>query len=48
MKHISVGHIRAALIVLSVIMIAIGVAMGEHMSVLQKSIRICLECIGIG
>ena len=29
-------------------MIALGVARGEHWAVLEKAIRVCLECIGIG
>ena len=29
-------------------MIAFGVADNEHREVLEKAIRICLECIGIG
>lgn len=28
--------------------ILIGVIRGEHISVLEKAIMICLECIGIG
>jgi len=28
--------------------IAIGVSGGEAMIVLQKAVKICLECIGIG
>ncbi|MBR4182870.1 MAG: thioredoxin [Lachnospiraceae bacterium] len=36
------------LIVLGISMIGIGVADGEVKTVLQKSVNICLECIGIG
>lgn len=27
---------------------AVGILRQEHMTVLQKAIRVCLECIGIG
>ena len=31
-----------------IIFLAIGVIRQEHLTVLEKAIRICLECIGIG
>ncbi len=37
-----------ALIMLSVVFIFVGVHEGEHLIVLHKAIRICMECIGIG
>ena len=30
------------------IFLAIGMIRKEHLTVLEKAIRICLECIGIG
>lgn len=30
------------------VMIALGVADGQHSEVFEKAVRICLECIGIG
>ncbi|MGI6177812.1 MAG: CD1871A family CXXC motif-containing protein [Eubacterium sp.] len=40
--------LRAALLVIAVCMIAVGIAGEEFSTVLQKAVRICLECIGIG
>lgn len=31
-----------------IIFLAIGLIRKEHLTVLEKAIRICLECIGIG
>ena len=36
------------LLPLGIIMIAIGIIQDGYNDVLQKAIRICLECIGIG
>lgn len=33
---------------LSLALIVIGIQRQEHLEVLQKAVRICLECIGIG
>ncbi|MCI8464684.1 MAG: hypothetical protein HFI63_02310 [Lachnospiraceae bacterium] len=33
---------------LSILFIGIGLMEKEHLEVLQKAVRICLECIGIG
>ncbi len=48
MKGINIAHIRIFILIFALSMIVVGVVMGEHLSVFQKSIRICLECIGIG
>lgn len=30
------------------VLIGIGILRGEHLTVLAKAIRVCLECIGLG
>lgn len=40
--------VRAGLLMLSVLFIGIGVLRQEQLEVLNKAVRICLECIGIG
>ena len=37
-----------SLFLVSVVFIIIGVARGEVAVVLQKAVRICMECIGLG
>lgn len=36
------------LLVVSVIMICIGIYRGEAVAVLNKAIKVCMQCIGIG
>ncbi len=38
----------AVLLAASAALISAGAAAGQHVQVLAKAIRICLECIGIG
>ena len=38
----------AGLMVIGAALVIVGVARGETVVMLQKAIRICLECIGIG
>ncbi len=33
---------------ISLAFISIGVLRQEHLAVLQKAVKICLECIGVG
>lgn len=40
--------VQAAFVVLALVFIGMGIARQEHLDVMQKAIRICLECIGIG
>ncbi|NLY10036.1 MAG: hypothetical protein GXZ11_09170 [Tissierellia bacterium] len=39
---------RALLFVVATIFIGVGIYRGEMGMVLEKAIRICLECIGLG
>ncbi len=48
MRKLDIRYVRVALLISAIALIVIGLLAGEHVSVLQKSIRICLECIGIG
>ncbi len=48
MKKFVQSHITISLLAVSLVLIGVGIIVGEHKSVLQKSILICLECIGIG
>lgn len=50
-KDKSVGKenvVRIGVLFTSIVFIAIGIMRQEHLEVLQKAVRICLECIGIG
>ena len=40
--------VRAAVLAVSASFIALGLARGEHLEVLQKAAAVCLECIGLG
>jgi hypothetical protein len=40
--------IAAAILTAGVILIAVGIAGGQFIAVLQKAATICLECVGIG
>lgn len=37
-----------ALLLLGIVFVILGVIRLEHETVLQKAVRVCLECIGIG
>ncbi len=41
-------HGKCGLFVISVLFIAVGMLREEHLVVLKKAIKICLECIGVG
>lgn len=40
--------IRNGLLTMSVVFIITGIVKQEYLEVLQKAVKICLECIGIG
>lgn len=40
--------VRFIVLGISLALIVIGILRREHLEVLQKAVRICLECIGIG
>lgn len=39
---------KTSLLLVAAAFIAIGISRGENTLVLQKAIRICMECIGLG
>ena len=41
-------YMLIGLLVLAVVLIVAGVALGQPGQVLTKAINICLECVGIG
>lgn len=38
----------SASIAIAVLLILVGVSGGQHLNVLAKATKICLECVGIG
>ncbi|MDN0032547.1 CD1871A family CXXC motif-containing protein [Oscillibacter ruminantium] len=41
-------YVTAAIFAAAIILIAVGIFIGEPDEVRQKAVNICLECIGIG
>ena len=41
-------NVVRSVVLMSVLLIGTGVMNQEHTEVLQKAVKICLECIGIG
>lgn len=39
---------RGGILIAGILLVAIGISMGDVHAVLQKAIRICFECIGLG
>jgi hypothetical protein len=48
MSEKNVKILRIALIIVSIVMIVTGCLRGEHFAVLNKAIKVCMQCIGIG
>ena len=48
MRKTKADRLWLPLALLGAVMIAFGVSRGEAAVVLNKAIRICLECIGVG
>lgn len=48
MKNKTKIIIRWGILILAACFIILGIATGEPVLVLQKAVRVCLECIGIG
>lgn len=48
MKSKSALFARYGLLGIAVVLIAVGLLKQEHLEVMQKAVKICLECIGIG
>lgn len=48
MSEKRVKVLRITVIAAGVILVGIGLWQGQYGAVLQKAVRICLECIGIG
>ncbi len=40
--------IQVFLLVLAVSSLVYGISLGQHRLTMEKAIRVCLECIGIG
>ena len=48
MSHGKKAAVQVALLLVGVAMLCYGVWRGEADTVLNKAIRLCLECVGIG
>jgi len=44
----NINILRILFAVLGIVFVALGLMGGEHITVLGKAVRVCLECIGIG
>ena len=42
------SYLTIGLLVIALALIVLGIALGQPESVLNKAIKICLECVGIG
>lgn len=40
--------LRAVMLVLGAVFTVLGILRSEHLEVLEKAVRICLDCMGIG
>ena len=47
-NKIGTGFFRFAALAVALLFLCVGVLKEEYLEVMQKAVRICLECIGIG
>lgn len=47
-KFQSVTVLRIAFLLLGAVFVVLGLLASEHLAVLAKAVKVCLECIGIG
>ncbi|MBD5435726.1 MAG: hypothetical protein HDR36_04310 [Treponema sp.] len=47
-KLLQKNFFKISLLLIATAFIAIGILRGENTLVLQKAVRICMECIGLG
>lgn len=47
-NHAAITWLRIGVLAAAVCLIGAGLMRREHLEVLTKAVRICLECIGIG
>ncbi|MDE6719409.1 MAG: hypothetical protein K2J68_06080 [Treponemataceae bacterium] len=47
-KLLQKSFFKISLLLIATAFIAIGISRGENTLVLQKAVRICMECIGLG
>ncbi|MDE7291954.1 MAG: hypothetical protein K2N58_07905 [Treponemataceae bacterium] len=47
-KLLQKNFFKISLLLIATAFIAIGISRGENTLVLQKAVRICMECIGLG
>ena len=48
LKNKRIQFVRYGLLATSIALITVGLAKQEHLEAMQKAVKICLECIGIG
>ena len=48
LSHVKKSTAQAVLLIVGVVMLCFGVWRGEALTVLNKAIKLCLECVGIG
>ena len=48
LSHVKKAAVQAVLLVVGIAMLCFGVWRGEAATVLSNSIKLCLECVGIG
>lgn len=48
MKNKSLLWIRYSLLVAAIGLLMVGCIRAEYLEVMQKAVKVCLECIGIG